>query len=115
MTIQVVLALPDLEPDLRPTEESEVISVEDRSESRFGLMKEDEGRKGGAFLAFRHQMKWSVRFQITDPDMDSDRNRSLLPFPHVESRSFLARPHSLARSGKITHLLWVSGTMNEAS
>jgi len=43
--IRVVLALPDLEPDLRPTEESEVISAEDRSESRFGLMKEDEGRK----------------------------------------------------------------------
>ena len=56
--------MPDLElnvADLRPTEEHgapEVIGAEDR----FGLMKEDEGRKGRAFLAFRHQMKWSVRF-----------------------------------------------------
>jgi len=88
----VVLALPDLEPDiadLRPTEECsapEVISAEDRSEFRFGSMKEDEGRKERVFLAFGHQMKWSVRFRITDPDMDSDRNRSLL---HAESRSFL--------------------------
>jgi len=49
----------------------------------------DEGRKERVFLAFRHEMKWSVRFRITDPDMDSDRNRFLLPFPHVESRSFL--------------------------
>ena len=67
----VVLALPDLEPDiadLRPTEECsapEVISAEDRSEFRFGSMKEDEGRKERVFLAFGHQMKWSVRFRIT--------------------------------------------------